>query len=123
MTKLRRRAVVIAVVVAVAAFFAYHALSGGSDAQHLTLDEYTAKLDAGKVATATIHDQDHRVSGTLANGTEYTVDFPDRYTEQITSDIVAAGVKEVKTDHQQSSPWLSLLIGILPFVAEYTGEV
>jgi cell division protease FtsH len=115
-SKLRRSAVVVAVVAAVAAFFLFRALTGGSDATSLTLDEYTTKLEAGKVATATIHDQDHTVTGELANGAEYTVDFPDRYTPQITNAIVDAGVSDVETDHQDTSPWMSLLFSLLPFV-------
>src|SRR5439155_7636282 len=68
------------------------------------------------VATATIHDKDHTVSGALKNGTDYEVDFPDRYTGTITQDIVDARVKEVHTDHQGESPWLGLLFSLLPFV-------
>ncbi len=116
MTKLRRSAIVIAILAAVAAFFVFRALTGGSDATSLTLDQYTKKLAAGTVATATIHDRDHEVTGELANGTEYTVDFPDRYTPQITNAIVDAGVSEVETDHQSTSPWMSLLFSLLPFV-------
>jgi cell division protease FtsH len=115
-TKLRRSAVVLAVVAAVAAFFVFRALTGGSDATSLTLDQYTKKLEAGTVATATIHDRDHTVTGELANGTEYTVDFPDRFTPQITDAIVDAGVRDIETDHQDTSPWMSLLFSLLPFV-------
>jgi cell division protease FtsH len=115
-SKLRRSIVVAAVVVALVAFLAFRALSGGSDAQQLTLDQYMTKLDDGRVATATIHDQDHTVTGELQNGAEYTVDFPDRYTAQLTTAIVDSGVKEVDTDHQDTSPWVNLLLSLLPFV-------
>ena len=44
------------------------------------------------------------------------VDFPDRYTGTLTSQIVDAGVKNVHTDHQDESPWIGVLLSLLPFV-------
>ena len=82
MTRFRRSAVVVALVVAIVAFFAVRTLTSGSGAKELSLDQFTAKLDAGKVDTATIHDRDHDVTGKLADGTEYKVDFPEQYTER-----------------------------------------
>jgi len=115
-TKLRRGAVIVAVVVTVGAFFAVRSFTGGSSAEELTLDQFTAKLDAEKVESATIHDRDHSVTGELANGTEYTVDFPDQYTETITTAIVDSGVDDIETDHQETNAFVGLLIGLLPFV-------
>jgi cell division protease FtsH len=115
-SKTRRSAVLIVVIAAVAAFFVIRGLTGGDGTEQLSLDGYTRRLEAGEVATATIHDKDHTVTGELENGTEYEVDFPDRYTETITQDIVDAGVKDVHTDAQDESPWISLLLGLLPFV-------
>ncbi|HXY92962.1 MAG TPA: ATP-dependent zinc metalloprotease FtsH [Acidimicrobiia bacterium] len=116
MTKLRRSAVLIVVVAAVVAFFVVRSLTSGSGAKELSLDGYQQRLSDGQVSTATIHDQDHTVTGDLKDGTHYKVDFPDRYTNTITQDIVDAGVKKVHTDHQNQSPWLSLLFSLLPFV-------
>ncbi len=115
MTK-RRSAVLIIVIAALAAFLVVRTLSGGSSPKHLSLDTYTHRLEQGDVATATIHDKDHRVTGDLKGGTDYEVDFPDRYTTTITQDIVDAGVKEVHTDHQDENPWLNLLFSLLPFL-------
>jgi cell division protease FtsH len=114
-TKLRRSAVLIVVVAALVAFFVVRSLTGGGGAKHLSLDGYQRRLDAGEIATATIHDQDHTVTGQLKNGTDYKVDFPDRYTTTITQNIVDANVKDVHTDHQHDSPWLNLLFSLLPF--------
>jgi cell division protease FtsH len=112
----RRSAVLIIVIAALAAFLVVRTLSGGSSPKHLSLDTYTHRLEQGDVATATIHDKDHRVTGDLKGGTDYEVDFPDRYTTTITQDIVDAGVKEVHTDHQTENPWLNLLFSLLPFL-------
>jgi cell division protease FtsH len=115
-TKLRRNVILAVVIAAVAVFFAVRAFTGGDSVTHLSLDEYTERLEDGKVSTATIHDKDHTVTGELKNGTEYEVGFPDRYTGTITQDIVDAGVKDVHTDRQDQSPWLGLLFSLLPFV-------
>ncbi len=116
MTKPRRSVVLVVVIVAVVAFFTFRALTGGGGPQQLSLDTFTQKAANGKVATATIHDKDHKVTGKLTNGTEYTVDYPGQYTARITQDLVAANVGKLDTDHQSTSPWLSLLYGLLPFV-------
>jgi cell division protease FtsH len=115
-TKLRRSAVLIVVIAAVVSFFAVRALTAGGGPKHVSLDTFSSRLEAGDVATATIHDRDHTVTGELKNGTDYLVDFPDRYTGTITQDLVDAGVKQVHTDHQDESTWMSLLFGLLPFV-------
>ena len=44
--------------------------------EKISLDRYTRELAAGNVATATLHDKDHTVTGKLPDGTEYTVNFP-----------------------------------------------
>jgi cell division protease FtsH len=115
-TKPRRNAVLLVVVVVVAAFFGFRALTKGDGPQNIPLDRYTRDLTNGKVATATIHDQSHTVTGELANGTKYTVDYPSQYTARLTQNVVDAGVAKFATDHQSQSAWLSLLLGLLPFV-------
>jgi ATP-dependent Zn protease len=99
----------------VAAFFGFRALTQGNGPEKLSLDRYTQDLKSGKVASATIHDKDHTVSGKLTNGTEYTVDFPGQYTARLTQAVVDADVKKFDTDHQSQSTWVSLLYGLLPF--------
>ena len=116
MTKPRRYVVLAVVVVALAAFFGFRALTADDSPQKIPLDRYTRELASGKVSTSTIHDQDHTVTGKLTDGTEYTVDFPAQYTARLTRDVVDAGVDTFDTDHQSQSPWVSLLLGLLPFV-------
>jgi cell division protease FtsH len=116
LSKKRRSAVVGVVILAVVAFFVARALLGTDDAKNLSLDTFTDKVAAGKVKTATIHDQDHSVSGTLKDGTRYTVDFPSSYTARITQDLVNAQVSELHTDHQTESVWVGILYTLLPFV-------
>ncbi len=108
--------IVVVVVLAIAAFVGFHAFTKGDGPEQIPLDRYTRDLDAGKVASATIHDKDHTVTGALQDGTEYTVNFPSQYTARLTQDVVDAGVAKFDTDHQSQSAWLSLLYGLLPFV-------
>jgi cell division protease FtsH len=115
--KQRRNLVIGVVVIAVvAAFFGFRALSSGGGPEKIPLDKYTRQLAGGKVASATIHDKDHTVTGKLTDGTEYTVDFPSQYTARLTQDVVDAGIPKFDTDHQSQSAWLGLLYGLLPFV-------
>ena len=117
MPKQRRSLVIVVVVVlAIAAFFGFRALTKGNGPEQIALDRYTRDLEAGKVASATIHDKDHTVTGKLKDGTDYTVNFPSQYTGRLTQDVVDAGVGKFDTDHQSQSAWLSLLYGLLPFV-------
>src|SRR5215212_11680986 len=97
--------IVVVVLAVVAAFFGFRALTKDDGPDDISLDRYTRELSAGKVATATVHDKDHTVTGELKNGTEYTVSFPAQYTARLTSDVVDAGVDKFATDHQSQRAW------------------
>ena len=114
----QRRSLMILVVAAVvvAAFFGFHALTKGGRARPDLADRFTRELANGKVATATVQDKDHTVTGKLRNGTEYTVSFPAQYDRAPHPRFVDAGIDEFDTDHQSQSAWLGLLYGLLPFV-------
>jgi cell division protease FtsH len=112
----RNLMIVVVVVTVIVGFFAFRALTKDDGPEAIPLDRYTRALRNGNVGSATIHDQDHTVTGELADGTEYEVNFPAQYTARLTQDVVDAGVGEFDTDHQSQSPWLSLLYGLLPFV-------
>ena len=115
MTKLRRSFLISLAVGVVLAFAAWQFIDTSPARTQLPLDRYEARLGEGKVATATLLDKDHEVHGTLTDGTNYTVKFPDGYTEQLTKNIVASKAK-FDVDSQKDSPWLTLLLGWLPFI-------
>ena len=115
MTKLRRSFLVCLAVGVVLAFAAWQFIDTSPARTQLPLDRYEARLSEGKVASATLLDKDHEVHGTLTDGTNYTVKFPDGYTEQLTKNIVASKAK-FDVDSQKDSPWLTLLLGWLPFI-------
>jgi len=90
-------------------------LRGGSSPKKLTLDEYEANISNGQVADATLKDQDHRVTGKLADGTSYTVSYPEQYADELTTELTGAHVK-LTVDQQKESLWLSLLFTLLPIL-------
>jgi cell division protease FtsH len=114
-SKVRRSIIVYLLVLAAVAVLAWQLLDRSPERTKLDLDTFQQRLDDGKVATATLLDQDHELHGELTNGTEYTVSFPEGYSEQITNDLIAAEVT-LEVDNQQTSQWLGVLFGILPFV-------
>ena len=59
----RRSVLLIVVVAALAVFLVIRGFSGGASPKKLSLDVYTQRLEDGDVASATIYDKDHRVSG------------------------------------------------------------
>ncbi len=115
MTKLRRSIFVWLLLAALAVFFAVQLLTRGEPREQLSIKSYEDRLSVHDVASATLYDRDHEIKGKLADGTQYEVRFPDRYTDTITSKTVAADVS-LKTDAQKTNPWLSVLISALPFV-------
>jgi cell division protease FtsH len=115
LTKNRRSAAIAAVLVVLVAFVAFRMLDHGTSPKALSLGTYLGRVDSGQVATATIHDKDHDVTGKLRDGTEYRVDFPQAYTDTLTKQLVAHDVRQLHTDHQSESTWLSLLFSLLPF--------
>ena len=115
MTKLRRSALIFVALGAVLAFAAWQLIDTSPARTELSLNRYQNQLSAGKVRSATLLDKDHEIHGKLTDGRDYVVKFPDRYTEQITGNIVGANVK-LDVDSQQDSAWLGLLLGWLPFI-------
>jgi cell division protease FtsH len=114
-TKLRRSILLWILVAALAVFLAAQLLNRGESRKELNVRAFENHLSAHEVITATLFDRDHVIKGRLADGTNFQVRFPDRYTDQITSKVVAANVG-LKTNAQKQSAWLGVLIGILPFV-------
>jgi cell division protease FtsH len=90
------------------------ALRGGSSRTTLSLSQFEADLGArGTVATATVHDGASQVTGRLANGTAYQVDYPSRIEEALTNRMLAAGVK-VNAAHSGSDVWGAILYSYGP---------
>ncbi len=105
------RALVLLAVVVVAAAVVVPRL--GSEPETLRLDEFTERLADGDVETATVYNRQDTVRGELTDGTEYRTVFPEAYGEQLTEDLLAAGI-EAEADNADGSTLMDLLITLLP---------
>jgi ATP-dependent Zn protease len=99
-SKARRSVVVWIVIAAIALFVAFRILDSGPGRTTLNLSQFQSRLSGHEVKSATLLDKDHEIQGTLTNGTDYEVKFPDGYTDTITKQIVRAKVKNFDADSQ-----------------------
>ncbi|HEY7438405.1 MAG TPA: ATP-dependent zinc metalloprotease FtsH [Acidimicrobiia bacterium] len=112
----QRRFLIAGIVLALLGVLVFTQLIDRSDRKTLDLPVLEARLKSGDVAKVTLYDSDHELKGTLRDGTDFKTRFPDRYTPTITNEIRAAGVQKFDTNGQQQSPWITLLLSVLPFV-------
>jgi cell division protease FtsH len=113
----RRRVLGIgAAAVAVVALLAVVFWPGGASAPELGLNAFSEKLAAGSVAKVTLLDRDHELHGTLTNGREFRVRFPEQSTDEITRQITRAKVAKFSVDPQRENWLVSMLLGLAPFV-------
>jgi cell division protease FtsH len=113
----RRRILVLGILFAViAAFVITRVVDRGASRRTIDLAAFEQSLADGRVRTVTLLDQDHVVRGDLTNGTKYRSRFPEQYTDELTREIRRAGVRDFEVDGQAQSPWVSLLLNLLPFV-------
>ncbi|MBV8952147.1 MAG: ATP-dependent zinc metalloprotease FtsH [Actinobacteria bacterium] len=115
MTKLRRSIFLWLLVAALGIFVAAQLLNHSTPRKELDVRAFETRLSAHQVGTATLYDRDHVIKGRLTDGTNYQVRFPDRYTDEITTKVVAADVG-LKTNAQKQNAWLGVLVSLLPFV-------
>jgi cell division protease FtsH len=117
--KLPGSRVLVFVVVGLVALVALNSVwGGGDDREDLTLAEYQRELAAENIKNAKIisdGDNGGTIEGKLGNGTEYTVEFPAFYGEEITKQTLAA-IRDVETSRQKNSIWLSILFQFLPII-------
>jgi cell division protease FtsH len=90
-------------------------LNSGPSPKKLSLDEYEKSIADGKVQDASLKDKDHKVTGKLTSGDEYTVNFPEQYADELTKELTGANVK-LDVDEQSESIWLALLFNLLPII-------
>lgn len=113
--KLTRRILLAVVAVALVMTISNVVFTGNGDASKIRLDEFMRDAQSGNVQEATIHDTKAKVTGKLADGTKFTVDYPERSAP----DVVAAlskGEAKVTTDHHGSPWWLQVLVNFGPLL-------
>jgi cell division protease FtsH len=110
------KSTVVYVLVALAGLFLLaKALTAGPSRQKVDTLEFSKLLDDHQVSTAKLYDRDHVIKGELKDGKKYEVKFPDRYTDEITDEVIKGGV-HLPVDNQKDSIWVTLLFNFAPFV-------
>ena len=87
----------------------------------LDLTKFNAQLARGRVRTVTLLDQDHELSGTLADGSKFAVRFPEQSADELTTAIAKAavehrGVRSFTVDAQKQNRFVAILFSLLPFL-------
>ena len=90
-------------------------LRSSGDPKKLTLDDFQNRIADGQVVDASLKDRDHRVTGTLRDGTKFTVSYPEQYADEITRELTNFNVK-LEVDEQKESLWVGLLFNLLPIL-------
>nr|MDQ2754437.1 hypothetical protein [Actinomycetota bacterium] len=99
MKKLTRSPFTYVLLGLVAVIVVIDLLRGSPSRTTLGLAAYQSDLAVpGKVVSAVIHDGSSNVTGKLADGTSYIVQYPDRYAADLTGKVLAA-VPGSKTVH------------------------
>jgi len=119
--KLPGSRVLVVIALGLVALFALNGVwGGGGDKEELSLAEYQRLLasETEQPRNAEIvsdGDSGGTIEGKLANGKEYTVEFPAFYGEEVTKQTLAA-IDDVETSRQKDSIWLSILFQFLPII-------
>ncbi len=104
-------------IVVVLAFFAQKLIGGSSHSTHYTFGDLLGQLQSGQVRDMALDQKSNTVTVTLAQGTKYSVGYPDSYAPQLIDDghkyVPPAGFD---VQSKSSNGWLSLLTYVLPFL-------
>ena len=112
-----RAALGYVLLAALALFAASQLFSTDVEARALDLSEFRTLLTGDEVATATVKDRSHEVTGELTSGERYSVVYPQEFADELTTEIGSARPPiDLKVDQQADSIWTSLLFSLLPMV-------
>jgi len=90
------------------------ALRGDDGVEKFRLDEFEAKVAAGEVRDAKVADRDGSITGKLANGDKYRVNYVRDDAPAVLERLRAAEGLEVTVDHQKDPVWWAILQTFLP---------
>ena len=87
----------------------------------LDLTKFNAQLARGRVRTVTLLDQDHELNGRLADGSKFSVRFPEQSADELTTAIAKAaaehrGVRSFTVDAQKQNRFVAIVFSLLPFL-------
>jgi len=98
-------------------WFFLSVLQGSHNVKEISLSEFQKDVHDGQVSTAKIFDRDRRVEGELKDGTKYRVTYPTDYADDLTNLIQERDDVKLTVDTQNTSPIISVIFNLLPFVA------
>ena len=84
--------------------------------ERLTFAELEQLAADGGVRSAEFREQDQEVAGELVGGDPYVAAYPLEYQDELTASLRESGVDEVSADPQKGSPFVNVLINILPIL-------
>jgi cell division protease FtsH len=103
-------------VVALALWLFINLSSTEPPPERLTFAELEQLAADGGVRSAEFREQDQEVAGELAGGDPYVAAYPLEYQDELTASLRESGVEEVSADPQKGSPFVNVLINILPIL-------
>ena len=83
-----------------------------SSGEQLSLSQFEAAVEDGRVATATIQDGDQTITGEFTDGTTYRTTYPTEYADDLTAALTKAGVT-TEVDPQKPNALLGTLITVI----------
>jgi cell division protease FtsH len=104
--------VVIVVLCLLIAAVVLPGLVGRNNASHLTYDDFTAKVNAGEVATADIDTNNGHITGKLTDKSPYTVTGPNPASPLASDEQRLLAAKGVKINYH--TPSSNTLLNLLP---------
>jgi cell division protease FtsH len=113
--KVVKSTVVYVLVAILGLFLLAKALTATPGREKLDINAFNKLLEAQQVETAKLYDRDHLIKGELKDGKKYELKFPDRYTDEITDQVLKAGVS-LPVDGQKDSLWVTLIFNFAPFI-------
>jgi cell division protease FtsH len=106
--------VVLAIIALLVLTTVFHSSSSRTK---LSLSTFEGDVAAHRIKTAEVIDGSGKVQGLLEDGQKYEVKFPQEYTDELTTKLLAAEPAiDIQSKQAKSNPWLNALLGFLPFV-------
>ncbi|MEY2425756.1 MAG: cell division protease FtsH [Actinomycetota bacterium] len=115
MKRVMRGAGVYVVVALIALLVLTTVFQGGPSRKKLTLSTFEAEVAAKSVKSVEVIDGSGKAQGVLRSGQKFEVKFPNEYTDELTTKLLAANV-DLESKATKSNALLNFILGVLPFL-------
>ncbi len=107
------RGLIVGLVAVLAAGLWFFVIRPGDDPEMMSLSEFRASVADGEVATATIGNRSNTITGELDDGRSFETSFPAEYSDELTAQLLEAGV-DTTGDNEDPSVVETVLYDYLP---------